>query len=106
MGIMTNVASVTPNAFVGTLAKKSNGREISRLLTAAVVNRGFRQMLLKDPRVALDNGFKGETFVFETEEQDIILSIQASNLAEFANQLTGCTSTWIKKNGNGHRKRL
>jgi hypothetical protein len=94
MGIMTNVASVASNAYVGTLAKKSKGSEISRLLTAAVVNRGFCQMLLKNPKVAMDSGFKGETFTFETEEQDHILSIQASNLAEFANQLTG----------NGHRK--
>jgi hypothetical protein len=103
MGIMTNFL-VTPNAYTGSFPRKSNGREISRLISAAVVNNGFCQMLLKNPKMAIDHGFKGETFSFEREEQDLILSIRASNLAEFANQLTDRSIESLKKNGNGHHK--
>ena len=100
MGIMTNVASISPAVYAGSFTQKSNGRELSRLITAAVVNKGFCQMLLRNPKMALDHGFKGETFAFETEEQDLILSIKASDLAEFANQLTNRKFDWDKKNGH------
>jgi hypothetical protein len=47
-------------------AKISSGpsfdKESSRLLTAAVVNRRFRQMLLADPGRALALGYGGEAF--------------------------------------------
>lgn len=87
MGVMTNYAGTAPYGFAGSFSQKSNGREFSRLITAAVVNKGFCQMLLKNPKMALDSGFKGESFVFETDDQNYILSIKASDLAEFANQL-------------------
>ncbi len=106
MGIMTNVAGIAPNFYAGALTKKSNGREIGRLLTAAVVNQRFCQMLLKNPKMALDSGYKGETFAFETEEQDFILSIKASDLAEFANKLTDRKYEWMKKDGNTLRPKM
>jgi hypothetical protein len=65
----------------------SNGFELSRLLTAAVVNQRFCKLLLSDPAKALANGFNGETFRFAKEERERILSIKAQSLADFAGQL-------------------
>lgn len=72
-----------PPAVVG------NGREISRLLTAAVVNQRFCNLLLSNPASALDSGYNGETFSLASEEKDLILSIQANSLSDFARQLAG-----------------
>jgi hypothetical protein len=68
--------------------RPSNGNEISRLLTAAVVNTRFRTLLLNDPARALAVGFNGESFRFARDEHERIVSIKAHSLADFANQLT------------------
>ena len=62
-------------------------REVSRLLTAAVVNKRFCKLLLSNPASALASGYNGESFSIEREEKDFIVSIQAKTLAEFARQL-------------------
>jgi hypothetical protein len=62
-------------------------QELSRLLTAAVVNRNFCRLLLTNPASALASGYNGEAFRLDAEEQHLILSIQAKSLAEFARQL-------------------
>lgn len=64
------------------------GAELSRLLTAAVVNRGFRDMLLKSPANALEKGYNGEAFALGQREKEWILSIRAGSLPEFARQLS------------------
>lgn len=74
-----NITSTFPN----------HGRELSRLLTAAVVNRKFCQLLLSNPETALSSGYHGEAFRLGTEEKKLVLSIQAQSLADFAQQLTG-----------------
>lgn len=70
------------------LAKSSsnnrNGNELNKLLAAAVVNKKFRDLLLTDPKAALNNGYNGETFQLREEDQRLVLSIQAESLAEFA----------------------
>jgi hypothetical protein len=66
----------------------SYGRELSRLLTAAVVNQRFRQLLLTNPETALASGYNGESFRLASEEKDLVLSIRAISLADFAMQLT------------------
>jgi hypothetical protein len=72
-------------------ARTSNGpsfeKESSRLLTAAVVNRRFRQMLLSDPGRALASGYGGEAFHLGSDEKESISSIRASSLEDFARQL-------------------
>jgi hypothetical protein len=72
-------------------SKPANGatfeKESSRLLTAAVVNRRFRQMLLSNPAQALALGYGGEAFHMRNEEKARIASIQASSLEDFAKQL-------------------
>ena len=61
--------------------------ELSRLISAAVINQGFRSLLLADPKKALKLGFNGEVFFIDVEEQEIISSIQAGTLSEFAIQV-------------------
>jgi hypothetical protein len=73
--------------------------ELSRLLTAAVVNRNFCNMLLTNPANALDAGYNGESFRLAKEEKALILSINAKSLTEFAMKLTG------SQNGDGRRDR-
>lgn len=65
----------------------SNGRELSKLLTAAVVNANFRKLLLTNPAQALSGGYNGEVFHLTKEEHEHIVSIKAKTLAEFANSL-------------------
>jgi len=74
------------------MRKKTQGQqpscEISRLLSAAVINKGFRELLLSDPARALAQGYFGETFSLDIEQQTRILSIQADSLSDFARQIT------------------
>jgi short-subunit dehydrogenase len=70
------------------------GKELSRLLTAAVVNQEFCNLLLANPGMAVTIGYNGEPFDLAAEEQELIVSINATSLADFAKQLT--------KNGNGN----
>lgn len=62
-------------------------REISRLLTAAVINGSFRQALLDNPGKAISAGFGGEDFNIGTDVVNRLSSIHASSLAEFASQM-------------------
>lgn len=60
---------------------------VSRLLAAAVISARFRNLLLSRPEQALQEGFQGEDFNLDRVERDLILSIQAVDLADFAIQL-------------------
>ncbi len=60
---------------------------ISRLLTAAVVNQNFRKLLLTNPEKALKTGYNGEAFRLDRDEQELILSIQATSLSDFASKV-------------------
>lgn len=73
-----------------------SGKELSRLLTAAVVNQRFCRLLLSNPERAVNGGYHGEPFRLAREERDRILSIRAKSLADFARQLTD------SRNGNGY----
>ena len=46
--------------------------EYSRILSAAVVNHHFRQMLLSDPVKAISNGYSGEKFNLDHEDLSLI----------------------------------
>ena len=61
--------------------------ELSRLLTAATVSKKFRQLLLTNPRQALESGYNGEVFDLDAQVLAKVLSIQALSLVEFAQQL-------------------
>jgi hypothetical protein len=62
-------------------------QEISRILTAAVINTRFRRMLLSNPAGAIAKGFGGEAFHLDFEARQYLASIQATSLEDFASQL-------------------
>ncbi len=64
------------------------GCELNRLLAAAVVNDRFQKLLLDHPEKALQEGYQGESFFLTQQEFDLVLSIRASTLKDFAFQLT------------------
>ena len=80
--------------------------EISRLLSAAVINKGFLDLLLSDPARALAQGYYGEEFSLDFDQKALVLSIQAESLSDFACQLTsprkeraaGGSGEWIPVN--------
>jgi hypothetical protein len=65
-----------------------NNPEYSRILTAAVINLQFRQLLLSNPGKAIDSGYGGEMFYLAREEKKRVAAIRATSLADFASQLT------------------
>jgi hypothetical protein len=73
-------------------SKKQTYQEVSqeygRLLTAAVISAQFRKLLLTNPGKAISAGFGGEAFYLDTENRNRVASIRASNLVDFATQLT------------------
>jgi hypothetical protein len=58
------------------------------MLTAAVVNRRFCQLLLSDPQAALHSGYNGESFHLNDNERAAVLSVHAADLRDFAAQLS------------------
>jgi len=62
--------------------------ECSRLISAAVINCDFRNILLVNPARAIHEGYHGEHFNFGIMENRQITSIQADTLVEFADQLS------------------
>lgn len=64
-------------------------REYSRILSAAVVNTNFRNLLLADPEKAISGGFAGEDFHLAKEEAKRLALIHAASLAEFASKMNG-----------------
>ncbi len=60
---------------------------LNRLIAAAVINQNFCDSLLNTPELALENGYFGEQFNLEDHEVGLILSIEADNLSDFANQV-------------------
>jgi hypothetical protein len=61
--------------------------EVSRLLAAAVVNPSFSQLLLVDPKQAIENGYPGETFQFSDAARYLLMLIRADSLVELAQQI-------------------
>ncbi|MDR3573953.1 MAG: hypothetical protein P4L50_08835 [Anaerolineaceae bacterium] len=74
------------NSYGSVSATPRPHQEISRLLTAAVVNIHFRQMLLSNPGKAIANGYAGEAFRITSDEKKRLSSIRATSLADFASQ--------------------
>ena len=64
-----------------------NHLELARLLAAAIVNPAFCRLLLIDPKLAIENGYQGETFLLNDAERYLILSIQADSLVELAQSI-------------------
>lgn len=62
-------------------------QEYSRILTAAVINMQFRNLLLTNPGKAIETGYGGEVFYLAREEKKRVAAIRATSLADFASQL-------------------
>jgi len=60
---------------------------INRLLAAAVVSQTFRNQLITDPHQAIKSGFADEQFDLSPHTLEILTSIKASSLNEYAGLL-------------------
>lgn len=67
--------------------------EIGRLIHAAIINKRFRQMLLKDPKRSIENGYCGERFHFPHEFRQRIECICAESIEEFSAQALNALHT-------------
>jgi len=65
----------------------NNFCELNRLLSAAIVSTNFCNMLINNPESALAKGYQGEKFNLSNEEYRWLVSIQATDLPNFASQL-------------------
>jgi hypothetical protein len=79
---------IKPNRSELSLTKPARNQEISRILSAAIVNSHFRSRLLNDPVSAIAGGYSGESFSLGFNDQKKLGTIRASSLAEFAAQLS------------------
>lgn len=72
---------------IATLDVSKDADSISRLLVAAAVNPNFCARLLTNPQQALQAGFGGEGFPLSRPTREMLVSIRASTLPEFALKL-------------------
>ncbi|NMC30424.1 MAG: hypothetical protein GYA45_10170 [Pelolinea sp.] len=68
--------------------KPIKNTEMSRILSAAVINEPFRQLLLDCPQRAIETGFHDEYFQVNAQELAKIEAIHASNLVDFATKIS------------------
>ncbi len=61
--------------------------DLVKLLAAAVVNRGFCELLLSQPAKALAAGYQGEEFQLDQGDRELILTCPARTLPDLANLL-------------------
>ena len=78
----------------------TNPEAISRLISAAVVDKGFRKLLLTNPMAAMTLGYNGEKFDLTDEDRALIQTVQAASLPDFAAQLirlreNNCSGEWV-----------
>ena len=67
--------------------RREEASGLSRLFAAAVVNRQFCDVLLREPETALKNGYLGQTFSLTDEERQLIKSIRAESLTDLAQKV-------------------
>ena len=73
--------------------KQAKTGEMSRLFSAALVDRGFCDLLLSQPNQALDSGYNGESFHLSGEDKEFILTVKSTSLVDLAKR-------WILFNDN------
>ena len=74
--------------------KPTAGRNgIHRLFAAAIVNNQFRETLLREPEEALANGYLGQPFMLTDQEKNIIQSVRAKTLTDFAQKVNQALKT-------------
>ncbi len=65
----------------------SSHEGLSTLFAAAAVSTSFRELLLRDPEQALQQGYLGKRFGLNQADAALIVSINASSLADLAQQV-------------------
>lgn len=68
----------------GQLDYPSRNDELNRLLSAAVVSKSFRNMLLVNPEIAVASGYQGESFNLSDEDRSWLSSMRPTSLVDFA----------------------
>jgi len=88
MGIIT-----TNTVFIPTITQQEQGRdgEMSRLLSAALVDNQFCELLLSEPDLALAHGYNGESFLLSYKEKQFVMSTPFQSLPDLA-------EGWVKLN--------
>lgn len=66
--------------------------EVARVLAAAIVNPTFCNLLLTDPKTALEQGYEGESFLLSDQEKGFLLTNRADTLQDLAKQLLALQS--------------
>ena len=62
----------------------SRNDELNRLLSAAVVSKSFRNMLLANPEIAVSSGYQGEKFNLCAEDRNWLFSMRPTSLVDLA----------------------
>jgi len=62
----------------------SRNDELNRLLSAAVVSKSFRNMLLMNPEIAVASGYQGESFNLSDEDRSWLFSMRPTSLVDLA----------------------
>ena len=82
---------ITSRTFTTKVPLKMDPKEqhagISSLFTAAVVSKGFCEMLLNDPEEALKQGYLGKGFDLSQADASLIVSLNAKSLSDLAKQV-------------------
>jgi hypothetical protein len=67
-----------------TSIQRNSRTEISKILSAAIINKPFRDLLLNDPGKAIEQGYHGQMFLLTNDEKNWLRSIKAGSICEFA----------------------
>jgi hypothetical protein len=62
----------------------SRNEDLNRLLSAAVVSKSFRNMLLVNPEIAVTAGYQGESFNLSDEDRSWLFSMRPTSLVDLA----------------------
>ncbi len=68
----------------GPLDYPSRNDELNRLLSAAVVSKSFRNLLLVNPEIAVASGYQGESFNLSDEDRNWLFSMRPASLVDLA----------------------
>ena len=91
MTMLTLDASPSVSFKYSTPISKKSG--LHRLFAAAVVNSQFRESLLCEPDTALANGYLGQSFSLTDQEMNIVRTVRAKNLTDFAQKVNQALKT-------------
>ena len=72
------------------ISREEGELEMGLLINAALVDRDFCNLLLRDPSAALEKGFYGRRFRLSPCGRHFVLTVTAASLTSFAEQWVRC----------------